>query len=387
MKGTCKSLIIIVPCALALLFNSAVVTAQKAGDDLGSFNNQWQEFERYSSEEWGKYSQEQNDKWDRFEKEQNDKWLKFKADVEKKWNTFMDSTKKTWVDYSKDLNARSRVDFEKGTIEVEAIVPISSRDFKKQGEKEIYNQIKKMFSTENATGMEVLKDQLKDKKGRVVTDKNLDTYIKKDVAPSIKIARRPFVSADGVKRMKLKVNLNLVPEHIRVRAGQYVPIVARDAKRFNVEPQLVMAIIHTESYFNPMAKSSAGALGLMQLMPRYAARESYNFLYKKDAVLTPSYLYDPENNIELGCTYLYLLRNKHFENVYDPVKKRYLVICAYNWGPGAIQRKIVARYDIDHMSRYDLYMLLESHTPQETKDYLKRVTKRIKIYDRLFQQT
>jgi len=384
MKGI-YILSIIISFTLALIFNPSVVLGHKVGDDLGSFNKQWQEFKSSSNEEWGKYSQEQNDKWDRFEKEQNDKWLKFKADVEKKWNTFMDSTKKTWVDYSKDLNARGRVDFEKGIIEVEAIVPTSSKDVKKQGEQEICRQVKKMFSMRNPAGMKVLKDQIKNKKGRVITDKNLDTFIKKDVAPSIKVAGKPYVSADGVKRVKFRVDLSLVPDHVRIRAARYIPIVSREAERFNVEPELIMAIIHTESYFNPMAKSSAGALGLMQLMPRYAARESYNFLYKKDAILTPSYLYIPENNIELGCTYLYLLRNKHLKGVYDPVKKQYLVICAYNWGPGAIQRKIVARHDIDHMSRYDLYILLETRTPQETRNYLKRVTKRINIYKRLFQ--
>ena len=145
-----------------------------------------------------------------------------------------------------------------------------------------------------------------------------------------------------------------------------------------------MAVIHTESYFNPFARSHAGAYGLMQVIPRYAGREAYQFIYKQDRIITPPYLYEPVNNINLGSAYLYLLYKKHFADIQGRDKRLYLTICGYNWGPTAIRQKIIQRYQVSFMSSDKLYGLLRYRTPKETSDYLEKVTERSTTYSQFF---
>jgi hypothetical protein len=75
---------------------------------------------------------------------------------------------------------------------------------------------------------------------------------------------------------------------------------------------------------------------------------------------------------------------KHFTAERHPLKNLYLSICGYNWGPSAIQRKIIRRYPTSNMSPEQLYAVLRQRTPQETRDYLKRVTQRMGMYQQFF---
>ena len=86
-----------------------------------------------------------------------------------------------------------------------------------------------------------------------------------------------------------------------------------------VEPALVRAVIHAESAFNPLARSSKGAMGLMQLMPGTA----------KD--MGVSDLSNPQQNIRGGVKYLAYLLDTFKGN-------QTLAVAAYNAGPGAVAR-------------------------------------------------
>lgn len=358
---------------LILLMSQSMVSAQNQED------NTWKNFEKSADQKWQEHTKQSEEQWDQFEKEQQEKWLKFKEDVEKKWDEFIDSTKKTWVDYGKDLEVRSEINFEDGTVDITAVIPKDTANPKDVASKKIDDQLKKIFTDDNIAKIEVLKDQVKNKKDETIDPQNLDSYIKEEIVPEIKVEEKPFIPKDGKERIKVKVRIDLVPNHIRIRAEKYLDPVNKQAGRFDVEPQLVLAIMHTESFFNPMAKSSCGALGLMQLVPRSGARDAYNFVYKKDRILHPEYLYDPENNIELGTAYVCLLRNQHFKNIDEPLKNQYLTICAYNCGPTAVNR-LIAAHKIQLLDDQELYSLLRRKTPQETQDYLEKVTGRMKIY-------
>jgi len=311
-------------------------------------------------------------------------WQERKAEIERKWDEALRSTKKEWVDYSDNLDSMSYVNFKDGFVEVTAIVPAKEKDIVPQADKYIVDQLKKVFSIDNPSGKNVLADQVAIEPEQIVTPKTIPEFIKK-TKQKIIVADKPFVPKDGVPRLKVKVRFELLPNHLKIRAKKYYDLVELNSKKFTVAPELILAVVHTESYFNTLAVSPANAHGLMQLIPKWGARDAYRMVYKRDRIVTPEYLYIPRNNVELGSAYLSLLRDRIFKRIADKTKRHYLVICAYNWGPGSVNRKIVKRNDIGRMSSHALYQVLRQKTPKETSNYLKRVTERMKLYANAIQ--
>jgi len=96
-------------------------------------------------------------------------------------------------------------------------------------------------------------------------------------------------------------------------------IIYDEAKKNNVAPELVAAVAHTESKFKPTARSAAGAVGLMQLVPRTG-----RWLGARD-------LTNPAQNIQAGAKYLRYLSDRFGG---DEQK----MIAAYNAGEGNVRR-------------------------------------------------
>ena len=103
------------------------------------------------------------------------------------------------------------------------------------------------------------------------------------------------------------------------RAAQYESLIEEHAALNTISPDLVRALIHAESAFNPRALSPKGAMGLMQLMPGTAAE--FGVL---DA-------FNPVENVRAGVKYLKQLLNSYGGRVE-------LALAAYNAGPGAVKK-------------------------------------------------
>ncbi|MDM8544722.1 murein transglycosylase domain-containing protein [Desulfococcaceae bacterium HSG9] len=296
--------------------------------------------------------------------------------IEKKWDTVRVSTAMSWVDYNATMDTRSEVDFANGSIKVETVLPAKTDRLKQVSEKKIASQAKKIFQTETALKSSILKDQVKNANGEIVSSSNVKKFVK-HLTP--KFVKKAYIDRNGVRRIKTSVKVKMVRNHINIRARQYAKIVTSYARKFGITPHLVLAIIHRESRFNPLAVSPGGALGLMQLIPRYGGKDAYKYIYKKNKIMHKNYFYDPQKNIELGVAYYYLLKHRYFDSIKNNMKKRYLSICAYNTGPTRIKR-LVPLDTAKQLNAPQLYTFLKKKTPPETCNYLKSVTHLSKKY-------
>jgi soluble lytic murein transglycosylase-like protein len=104
-----------------------------------------------------------------------------------------------------------------------------------------------------------------------------------------------------------------------VPPAQIDALVQQNADIWQVDPALIKSVIANESSFNSNATSSAGAQGLMQLMPETAASLG---------VRNP---YDPAQNVAGGTRYLRSLLDRFNGNTR-------LAVAAYNAGPGAVEK-------------------------------------------------
>lgn len=110
------------------------------------------------------------------------------------------------------------------------------------------------------------------------------------------------------------------------------------SQKYGVDKNLINSVIEQESSFNPSSTSSAGAMGLMQLMPSTASE------------LGVANAYDISQNVDGGTKYL-----KSLLNTFGNYK---LAIAAYNAGPGAVKK-----------SGGDI-----SKLPSETRNYVNKVS-------------
>lgn len=327
--------------------------------------------------------------WVKREQEIEARWQQQKREIEKKWDQAQRSTKKEWVDYSPTYDTRSIVNFEEGTVEITALVPVPPKEKRSkaaqvaEAQEEVARQFERVLAEQTGGKKAVLSGQVQGRGGRPVDQQTAKAFVQREVLPTMVVDDRPVESRDGITRVQVTAKVKMTPDHLKKRARQYLDTVMEQSRRYQLDPRLVLAVVHTESYFNPKAQSHIPAYGLMQLVPRAAARDSYNFIYKDDRVLDDDYLFVPPQNVELGAAYLYLLKNQIFSDLQEGAKKTYVIVCAYNWGPGNIRKKILKLFRIQDMTDDQVFTLLTDKTPEETRNYLKRVTERMGLYDEL----
>ena len=146
----------------------------------------------------------------------------------------------------------------------------------------------------------------------------------------------------------------------------YSELVSQNAALNGLSEGLVFALIRAESGFSPAIKSSAGAIGLMQMMPATAkqtAREKGDF--------NPQRLTVPEYNIRLGTKHLNDLMKQYDGDVV-------YMAAAYNAGSGALERW---KKSFKGLKKDEF---IESIPYQETRDYVKKVYASAATYRQLY---
>ena len=149
----------------------------------------------------------------------------------------------------------------------------------------------------------------------------------------------------------------------------YATYVEAASETYSVPEPIIYAMIKCESNFDPSAVSSAGAVGLCQIMPD-------TFLWLTDQVLFDHFeagmLYDPETNIRYGCYYLHLL--------YDRYEDWTAALAAYNAGPGRVDRWL----DDPTMLDADGKLNPDAIPATETQRYVPAVLEAQERYNELY---
>ncbi|HEY2324026.1 MAG TPA: lytic transglycosylase domain-containing protein [Thermoanaerobaculia bacterium] len=139
------------------------------------------------------------------------------------------------------------------------------------------------------------------------------------VTSGIQQAATAPVQAIAQAPEKMAVVTDAIKQQFFAKQVPFGSVIYTEAKKNNLSPELVAAVVHTESKFNPAARSRVGAVGLMQLVPRTGRW------------MGASNLLDPVQNIQAGAKYL-----KYLSDQFDGDQLK--VVAAYNAGPGNVQR-------------------------------------------------
>ena len=316
----------------------------------------------------------------KFQKETGKKWGKKEAEEV--------PTKTRYVKYTEGYKNRTVVDFDSGTVRIEHLEDDKVKDKLKSavvttlltpGDPRAVD----LFSDKpiELNGAPYLQGMVADQNDRLINGREeAERYA--DYLVNNKLQLRT-IDANGQSKKVSYVQFDMINTHVDKRARKFAPMVTKHAETTQVSRSLVYAVIKTESSFNPFARSDAPAYGLMQLVPYSGGRDAYRKVKGEDASPSEDYLYDAENNIELGATYLSILMNDSpLSRIDDPVSREYCAIAAYNTGPGNVFKAFAgsskktdeALAKINSMKPDEVYDWLRQKLPyDETRGYVVKV--------------
>jgi len=168
-----------------------------------------------------------------------------------------------------------------------------------------------------------------------------------------------FIYTDMFSKIRIGI------EH-RIYPLKYEQEIIAAGEKYNLEPELIAAVIYAESKFQEDAVSDAGAKGMMQIMP-----ETFLWLCeKRGESYSAEDLYDPFINIDYGAYYLSWLY-EHFGDIYT-------ACAAYNAGIGAVEGWLESEaYSSDGVT-------LRNIPYGETSGYVAKIQSAVNKYRELY---
>lgn len=392
----------------------AIHTLNAANEDFQSYLNNQKEgvtqFGQMEQAEFDQYQMELEDGFKSFKEAYQQAYQQYKNDVTHQWGEFRDSDQKSWVSYSENGTIRSSVNYETGKIEVDVIAQENADD--SELAKRAFEQIGTLFSATEKDAFE--SDPVAQKVETVIANKpnvvkkgtpSGERKVLEPLLPQISELTTSHISdlidkilkpASTAKINKAKkedhkvMSVTLtIPPKLKNKAQRFEKRVRAVADKEKLSPALVFAVMEAESHFNPLAKSHIPAFGLMQIVPTSAGKDATAYLFGKQKVLSPSYLYNSDNNIEIGGAYLYLLYYKYLKAIKDPQSRLYCAIAAYNTGAGNVARAFTgstnirkASKEINRMTPEQVFEHLKKNLPyEETQRYIVKVTSKMERYN------
>ena len=340
-----------------------------------------------------------------YKKAQQKAYDEYKQELKKYWDKPELSTKKRLVHYTQDKQTKTAIDFTEEKIKIETIAKDEKEAKRKLAHallkavtidtKELYKEdelLQKVAKIKTPKTIIKAKVDAKPILAPVIFDKKPSTkelinYTKKT------LEKNPIQERINSKQKHVyTLNVTLPSDTTIKRSRTYYQEVQSAAQKERIAPSLIFAVMHTESSFNPYARSYVPAYGLMQIVPRTAGIDAYYYLYKEKKLVSDSYLYNSRNNIQMGSAYLHILYYSYLRHIKDPQSRLYCTIAAYNTGAGNVARAFVssnsvkyAAQKINAMSADDVYAYLRKNLRyKEARDYLQKVEKRRKMYKKIY---
>lgn len=404
MDGTKMSIKNII---LLLALSSLLYAAQ---NDDKSF----QEYKNKESAKYNKYKTEIEKEFEDYKKSLDKEFKAYEKEVGVYWDEPELDKPSKWTTYSKDKKTRTIVDFEKGEVRVQTqvkdIKQVASI-FKKEIDRTITIDKKEAYKRDelNQRIEKKLLNIKSIKKESIKSEPILaDIFFEKEIPSEqdkqklvkkiLKKSKTSFKTTPKSDKKYAEIVFSLpakkdtktkLPKYLSKKAIPLIPYANKYAKNEKIPTPLVMAIIHSESSFNPMARSRVPAYGLMQIVPVSAGKDASKYLTGKMQLLSPSHLYNKENNIQTGSAYLHILYYRYLKKIKDPQSRLYCTIAAYNTGAGNVAKAFTgstsiykAAIKINSYTPNEVYKILIKNLPyDETKHYLKKVSSRMSLYE------
>ena len=290
-----------------------------------------------------------------------------------------------YVKYTNAYEARAIVDFDEGWLRVETVAEDAPLEKLREAivttvltPKDL--RIEAIFDdTAPTLGAEpFLLGQILDEEGKALRWRwRAERFA--DAVVASELTSRAISLPGGKRRTLRQVQVALVANHLKLREKAYAEAVLATARRYDVRPSLIYAVIEVESAFNPYAVSPAKAYGLMQIVPATAGRDVYKQIKKRPGEPTKEALFDPDFNIDIGGAYLHLVDNRYLKEIKDSNSRSFATIAAYNGGVSAALRtfdrdpkRAVAQ--INRLASDAVYdRLRRNHPFAETRRYLEKV--------------
>ena len=186
-----------------------------------------------------------------------------------------------------------------------------------------------------------------------------------------------FTSKNNMPGLTFRLAAILRNDHNKILLGGLYPVPTWNIDTSDLKDKaLLYAIARQESGFNPRARSSSKAMGVLQIIPSTAAfvmkNKEYRLRRSKNHLL-----YNPHHNISIGSKYIKFLFSLPIVN-----NDLMWMLASYNAGPGNFQKWTKDR----NYKNKDTLLMLESLPARETRNYIKLVLTNLWVYKTRFNQ-
>jgi len=390
---------------------------------------------------FAEYSKKQKSKYKKFKTDYLDRYEKYRKEIKEKWGVAELSSKTEYIHYNEENKTKVLTDFENDTIEVSIleagnlsdnevdkiirkavidslgkqpeVIASSQVDFDTVDNKKINGPLPAptvlnhlgIASTEGLDSLLNKVEVVPEKQQEEIVVKRTKNRLEKQIASLENFTSNDEAAPEQVQASKVLIvsmkkekeavtndaheltkkniktyKINLKRDRYK-KAEQYLKFVEKNAFKWQLSEQFILAIMETESHFNPMAKSYVPAYGLMQIVPSTAGADVKTKILGEKGKPTPNLLFNGSDNIKYGSAYIHILMTRYLKEIENPTSRLYCAIASYNTGIGNVARafnkgkkgRLKAMKIINTLSPDEVYNIIKKRTHTETQRYLDKV--------------